>query len=102
MQEIYGDAITAFLGMNERQVRSILSQMGMFVMKKAEEDLSTKFPASEWMSAWETKSSDGINIVLAVLLTENDKDVALLKNKMNEFAAGAKIEFRGLFDMEKE
>ncbi len=102
MQEIYGDAITVFLGMNEKQVRSILSQMGMFVMKKAEEDLSTKFPASEWMSAWETKSSDGINIVLAVLLTENDKDVALLKNKMNEFAAGAKIEFRGLFDMEKE
>lgn len=88
--------------MNEKQVRSILSQLGMFVMKKAEEGLSAKFPTSEWMSAWETKSSDGINMVLAVLLTENEKDVTLLKNKMNEFAAGAKIEFKGLFDMEKE
>jgi len=88
--------------MNEKQVRSILSQMGMFVMKKAEEDLATNFPTSEWMSAWETKSSDGVNMVLAVLLTENDKDVALLKTKMNEFAAGAKIELRGLFDMEKQ
>ncbi len=74
----------------------------MFVSKKAEEDLATNFPATEWMTAWETKSSDGINIVLTLLLTENDKDVALLKNKMNEFAAGAKIEFKGLFDMEKE
>jgi len=26
----------------------------------------------------------------------------LLKNKMNEFAAGAKIEFKGLFDMERD
>ena len=87
--------------MNEKEVRSMLSQLGMFVAKKAEEDLSTDFPASEWMSAWETKSNDGVNIVLAVLLTENASDVALLKNKMNEFAAGAKIEFKGLFDMEK-
>jgi hypothetical protein len=76
--------------------------MGMFMMKKAEEDLSATFPASEWMNAWETKSSDGVNIVLAVLLTEHADDVALLKNKMNEFAAGAKIEFKGLFDMERE
>jgi hypothetical protein len=87
--------------MNEKQVRSILSQLGMFVKKKADEDLSVRFPTSDWMSAWETKSSDGINIVLAVLLTENASDVALLKNKMNEFAAGAKIEFKGLFDMER-
>ena len=88
--------------MNEKQVRSILSQLGMFVQKKAEEDISTDFPTFEWMSAWETKSNDGVNIVLAVLLTENASDVALLKNKMNEFAAGAKIEFKGLFDMEKD
>jgi len=70
--------------------------------KKAEEDLSTEFPTSEWMSAWETKSSDGINIVLTVLLTEDEKDATLLRNKMNEFAAGAKIEFKGLFEMEKD
>jgi len=88
--------------MNEEQVRSILGQLGMFIKKKAEEDLSTKFPASEWMSAWETKSNDGVNIVLSILLTENEKDAALLRNKMNEFAAGAKIEFKGLFEMEKE
>ena len=88
--------------MKEEQARSILGQLGMFIKKKAEEDLLTKFPASEWMSAWETKSSDGINIVLAILLTENEKDAALLRNKMNEFAAGAKIEFKGLFEMEKE
>jgi len=88
--------------MNEKQVRIILSQLGMFVQKKAEEDLSADFPTSEWMSAWETKSNDGINMVLAVLLTENASDIVLLKNKMNEFAAGAKIEFKGLFDMEKE
>jgi len=87
--------------MKEEQVRSILSQLGMFVKKKAEEDLSTKFPTPEWMSAWETKSSDGVNIVLAILLTENEKDAAMLKNKMNEFAAGAKITFKGLFEMEK-
>ena len=89
-------------GMNEEQVRSMLNQLGMFVLKKAEEDLSTDFPTTEWMSAWETKSSDGVNIILAVLLTEHTSDVTLLKNKMNEFAAGAKIEFKGLFDMEKE
>ena len=88
--------------MNKEQVQSILSQLGMFIKKKAAEKLSTKFPASEWMSAWETKSNDGINIVLAILLTEDEKDAALLRNKMNEFAAGAKIEFKGLFDMEKE
>ncbi|GEM_PF-2403054 len=88
--------------MNENQVRSILSQLGMFVKKKAEEDLSADFPTSEWMSAWETRSDDGVNIVLALLLTENASDVTMLKNKMNEFAAGAKIEFKGLFDMEKE
>jgi len=87
--------------MNEEQARSILSQLGMFIKKKAEEDLS-KFPTPEWMSAWETKSTDGINIVLAILLTENEKDAAMLRNKMNEFAAGAKIEFKGLFEMEKE
>lgn len=83
-------------------MRSILSQLGMFIGKKAEDDLATEFPASEWMSAWETKSSDGISIVLAVLLTENEKDAMLLRNKMNEFAAGAKIEFRDLFEMEKD
>lgn len=88
--------------MNEEQARSILGQLGMFIKKKAEGDLSAKFPASEWMSAWETKSSDGVNIVLAILLTENKKDAAMLKNKMNEFAAGAKIEFKGLFEMENE
>ena len=88
--------------MKEEQVRSILSQLGMFVKKKAEEDLSTKFPASEWMSAWETKSSDGVNIVLAILLTENENDAVMLRNKMNEFAAGAKIAFKGLFEMERE
>jgi len=88
--------------MNEKQVRSMLSQLGMFVKKKAEEDQSTNCPTTEWMSAWQTKSSDGVNIVLAVLLTENASDVALLKNKINEFAAGAKIEFKGLFDMEKD
>jgi len=88
--------------MNEEQARSILSQLGMFVSKKAEGDLSTKFPTCEWMSAWETKSSDGVNIVLAILLTENEEDAALLRSKMNEFAAGAKIEFKGLFEMEKE
>jgi len=88
--------------MNEEQIRSILSQLGMFMRKKAEEDLSTEFPTSEWMSAWETKSSDGINIVLTVLLTEDEKDATLLRNKMNEFAAGAKIEFKGLFEMEKD
>jgi len=87
--------------MNEKQVRSILSQLGMFMKKKAEEDLSTEFPTSEWMSAWETKSSDGINIVLAILLTEDEEDATLLRNKMNEFAAGAKIEFKGLFEMER-
>ena len=87
--------------MNEKQVRSILSQLGMFMKKKAEEDLSTEFPTSEWMSAWETKSSDGINIVLAILLTEDGEDATLLRNKMNEFAAGAKIEFKGLFEMER-
>jgi hypothetical protein len=70
--------------------------------KKAEEDLSTEFPTSEWMSAWETKSSDGINIVLTVLITEDEKDATLLRNKMNEFAAGAKIEFKGLFEMERD
>jgi len=69
--------------------------------KKGEEDLSTEFPTSEWMSAWETKSSDGINIVLAILLTEDGEDATLLRNKMNEFAAGAKIEFKGLFEMER-
>jgi len=73
----------------------------MFMKKKAEEDLSTEFPTSEWMSAWETKSSDGINIVLAILLTEDGEDATLLRNKMNEFAAGAKIEFKGLFEMER-
>jgi hypothetical protein len=73
----------------------------MFMKKKAEEDLSTEFPTSEWMSAWETKSSDGINIVLAILLTEDEEDATLLRNKMNEFAAGAKIEFKGLFEMER-
>lgn len=88
--------------MNEEQVRSILSQLGMFMRKKAGEDLSTEFPTSEWMSAWETKSNDGVSIVLAVLLTEDGKDAALLRNKMNEFAAGAKIEFKGLFEMEKD
>lgn len=88
--------------MHEEQVRSILSQLGMFVKKKAGEEISTNFPTSEWMSAWETKSNDGVNIVLAILLTENEKDAALLRNKMNEFAAGAKIEFKGLFEMEKE
>ncbi|MFQ5941033.1 MAG: hypothetical protein ACE5KA_04970 [Nitrososphaerales archaeon] len=87
--------------MNEKQVRSILSQVGMFLRKKAEEDISTKFPASEWMSAWETTSSDGVNIVLAILLTEAKEDAALLRNKMNEFAAGAKIEFKGLYEMEE-
>lgn len=86
--------------MNEEQVRSILRQLGMFAQKKAGEDLYTEFPSSEWMSAWETKSSDGISIVLAVLLTENENDATQLKMKMNEFAAGAKIEFKGLFDME--
>lgn len=87
--------------MNEKQVRSVLSQLGMFMKKKAEEDLSTEFPTSEWMSAWETKSNDGINIVLAILLTEDEEDATLLRNKMNEFAAGAKIEFKGLFEMER-
>jgi hypothetical protein len=88
--------------MNEEQVRSILRQLGMFAQKKAGEDLSSSFPASEWMSAWETRSSDGISIVMAVLLTENEKDAVQLKMKMNEFAAGAKIEFKGLFNMESE
>jgi hypothetical protein len=73
----------------------------MFMKKKGEEDLSTEFPTSEWMSAWETKSSDGINIVLAILLTEDEEDATLLRNKMSEFAAGAKIEFKGLFEMER-
>ncbi len=86
--------------MDEKQARGVLSQLGMFLTKKANEDLASNFPASEWMSAWETKSSDGVNIVLAVLLTENAKDSAMLKSKINEFAAAAKIELRGLFDME--
>ena len=90
------------LGMNEKQVRSILSQLGMFMKKKAEEDISMESPTSEWMSAWETKSSDGVNIVFAILLTENEKDITLLRNKMNEFAIGAKIEFKGLFEMERD
>ncbi|NMJ87082.1 MAG: hypothetical protein EX285_04500 [Thaumarchaeota archaeon] len=88
--------------MNEKQVRSILSQLGMFMKKKAEEDISMEFPTSEWMSAWETKSSDGVNMVFAILLTENEKDITLLRNKMNEFAIGAKIEFKGLFEMERD
>ncbi len=88
--------------MNEKQVRSILSQVGMFIRKKSEENLTTKFPTSEWMSAWETKSSDGVNIVFAILLTEDEKDAALLRNKMNEFAAVAKITFKGLYEMEEE
>lgn len=88
--------------MDEKQVRIILNQLGMFMSKKAEENLSTSFPVEEWMSAWETKSSDGINIVLAVLLTENTEDAALLRNKMNEFAAGTKIQFKGLFEMEED
>ncbi|MEM2760222.1 MAG: hypothetical protein QXU32_11295 [Nitrososphaerales archaeon] len=88
--------------MNEKQVRSILSQLGMFVNKKAQENIGGAFPTSEWMSAWETKSSDGINIVLAILLTERENDAELLRSKMNEFAAGAKIEFRGLYEMERE
>lgn len=87
--------------MDEKQVRSILSQLGMFMKKQAEEDISTKFPTSEWMSAWETRSSDGVNIVLAVLLTEKETDASQLRSKMNEFAAGAKIEFKGLYEMEK-
>lgn len=87
--------------MDEKQVRSILNQLGMFMKKQAEEDISTKFPTPEWMSAWETRSSDGVNIVLAVLLTENEKDASQLRSKMNEFAAGAKIEFKGLYEMEK-
>jgi hypothetical protein len=89
------------LCMNENQIRSVLSQLGMFLKKKAEEDVSTNPQTSEWMSAWETKSSDGINIVLAILLTEKEKDAALLRSKMNEFAAAAKIEFRDLYEMEK-
>lgn len=88
--------------MEEEQVRSVLSQLGMFVAKKAKEDLATKFPVADWMSAWETKSADGVSVVLAVLLTEKAGDAATLRQKMNEFAAGAKIEFKGLFDMEKE
>ena len=87
--------------MDEKQVRSILNQLGMFISKQAEEDISAKFPTPEWMSAWETRSSDGVNIVLAVLLTENEKDASQLRSKMNEFAAGAKIEFKGLYEMEK-
>ncbi len=88
--------------MHEKQVRSILSQLGLYLRKKSEEELSTRFPASEWMSAWETRSSDGVNIVLAILLTEDEKDATLLRHKMNEFVAGAKIEFKGLYEMEKE
>jgi hypothetical protein len=90
------------LGMDEKQVRSILRQLGMFLSKQSEGELASTFPSTEWMSAWETKSSDGVNVVLALLLSENEKDAQLLRNKMNEFAAGAKIEFRELFEMEKD
>lgn len=87
--------------MNQEQIKSILSQLGMFISKKASEQVESD-TSSEWMSAWQTKSSDGINVVLAVLLTEDENDAILLRNKMNEFAAASKIEFKGLYDMEND
>ncbi|RMF29661.1 MAG: hypothetical protein D6752_05540 [Candidatus Nitrosothermus koennekii] len=83
--------------MNNEQIRSILSQLGMFLIKKSKE--LDEEEVKEWMSAWETRSSDGINVVLTILLTESEEDAKILKNKMNEFAAVTKIEL-SLYNME--
>ena len=84
--------------MDDKQIRSILSQLGMFLMKKSKEEVSNE--VKEWLSAWETKSNDGINIVLAVLLTEEEDDAKILKQKINEFVAVTKIDLE-LIDMEQ-
>ncbi len=84
--------------MDESHVKSILSQLGMFLIKKSREE-SIANDVKEWMSAWETRSDDGINVLLSVLITEDEEEVKALKNKMNEFAAGIKIEL-ALVDIE--
>ena len=84
--------------MDDKQIKSILSQLGMFLIKKSKEEVSNE--VKEWLSAWETRSSDGINIVLAVLLTEQEEDAKILKMKINEFAAVTKIDLE-LIDMEQ-
>ncbi|GIU71480.1 MAG: hypothetical protein KatS3mg003_0959 [Candidatus Nitrosocaldaceae archaeon] len=83
--------------MNNEQIRSILSQLGMFLIKKSKE--LDEEEVKEWMSAWETRSSDGINVVLTILLTESEEDTKILKNKINEFAAVTKIDL-ALYNME--
>ncbi len=84
--------------MKNEHISSILSQLGMFLMKKSKE--MSEDEVKEWMSAWETRSSDGINVVLSILLTENEVDAKILKSKMNEFAAVTKIEL-ALYNMEQ-
>ncbi|MEM2856632.1 MAG: hypothetical protein QW416_05985 [Candidatus Nitrosocaldaceae archaeon] len=83
--------------MEEDEIRSILSQLGMFLIKKSKEIDADH--TDEWMSAWEI-NSNGISIVLAVLLTEHKSSIEILKNKLNEFAAATKIELK-LFDIER-